>query len=163
MRHPLAAALLLAAVCILRPTASFAQIEEVRISVDGLTCNLCAAGLERSLRRLDSVSSVQVALADETAVVKLKTGAAFDPDTFRTAVRNAGQVARQFELRLSGAVQLQDSRYSLQPGAGSSLAVGRSSAAKLESYVGRVVRVRAIVSSPARSPLELELTDVAVR
>jgi copper chaperone CopZ len=163
MRHPLAAALLFAAICILRPVPSFAQIEEVRIGVDGLTCNLCAAGLERSLRKLDSVSSVQIALADETAIVKLKAGAAFDPDTFRTAVRNAGQEARQFELRLSGAVQRQDGRYRLQSGAGSSLAVGRSSAAKLESYVGRVVRVRAKVSSPARSPLELELTDVAVR
>ena len=163
MRHPLAATLLVAAVYIVRPTPSFAQIEEVRIGVDGLTCNLCAAGLERSLRKLDSVSSVQIALADETAIVKLKAGAAFDPDTFRTAVKNAGQEARHFELRLSGAVQRQDGRYRLQAGAGSSLAVGRSSAAKLDSYVGKVVRVRATVSSPARSPLELELTDVAVR
>lgn len=163
MRHRLAATLLLAAISILRPAPSIAQIEQVRIGVDGLTCNLCAAGLERSLRKLDGVSSVQVALADETAIVTLKAGAAFDPDTFRAAVRNAGQEARQFELRLSGAVQRQDGRYSLQPGAGSSLAVGRSSAAKLESYVGKVVRVRARVSSPARSPLELELTDVAVR
>ena len=163
MRHPLAATLLVAAIYILQPAPAFAQIEEVRIGVDGLTCNLCAAGLERSLRKLDSVSSVQVALADETAIVKLKAGAAFDPDTFRTAVRNAGQVARNFELRLSGAVQRHDGRYSLQPGGGSSLAVGRRSAAKLESYVGKVVRVRATVSSPARSPLELEVTDVAVR
>ena len=152
MRHPLAATLLFAAICILRPAPSFAQIEEVRIGVDGLTCNLCAAGLERSLRKLDSVSSVQVALADETAIVKLKAGAAFDPDTFRTAVRNAGQEARQFELRLTGAVQRQDGRYSLRPGAGSSLAVGRSSAAKLESYVGRVVRVRAKVGARQRRP-----------
>jgi copper chaperone CopZ len=162
MRHPLAATLLFVAY-ILRPIPSFAQIEEVRIGVDGLTCNLCAAGLERALRKLDSVSSVQIALADETAIVTLKAGAAFDPDTFRTAVKNAGQEARQFELRLSGAVQRQDGRYSLQPGAGSPLAVRRSSAAKLESYVGKVVRVRANVSSPARSPLELELTDVTVR
>ena len=163
MRHPLAAALFFAAICILRPAASFAQIEEVRIGVDGLTCNLCAAGLERSLRKLDGVSSVQVALADETATVQLKAGAGFDPDQFRTAVRNAGQEARHFELRLSGAVQRQDGRYSLQPGAGSPLAVGRSSAARLESYVGKVVRVRARLSSPARSPLELEVTHVAAR
>jgi copper chaperone CopZ len=165
MRHPLAATLLFAAMYILQPAPAFAQIEEVRIGVDGLTCNLCAAGLERSLRKLDSVSSVQVALADETATVQLKAGAAFDPDQFRAAVRNAGQEARRFELRLSGAVQRQDGRYSLRPGGGSSLAlaVGRRSAAKLESYVGKVVRVRATVSSPARSPLELELTDVAVR
>ncbi len=163
MRCPLAATLLFAAIYILQPAPAFAQIEEVRIGVDGLTCNLCAAGLERSLRKLDSVSSVQVALADETATVQLKAGAAFDPDQFRAAVRNAGQEARQFELRLSGAVQRQDGRYSLRPGAGSSLAVGASSAAKLEPYVGKVVRVHARVSSPARSPWELDLTLVSVR
>ncbi|MBF8299894.1 MAG: Heavy-metal-associated domain protein [Acidobacteria bacterium] len=163
MRHPLAATLLVAAICILWPAPSFAQIEEVRIGVDGLTCNLCAAGLERSLRKLDSVSSVRIALADDMAHVTLKAGAAFDPETFRAAVTNAGQRTRHVELRLSGAVERQDGRYSLRPGAGSSLAVGASSAAKLEPYVGKVVRVHARVSSPARSPWELDLTDVAVR
>ena len=73
MRHPLAATLLVSALCILWPSLSFAQVEEVRIAVDGLTCNLCAAGLERSLRTLDSVASVQVSLQDESAVVKMKT------------------------------------------------------------------------------------------
>ena len=163
MRHPLAAALLVVVVSILRPSLSFAQFEEVRIAVDGLTCNLCAVGLERSLRTLDSVASVQVSLQDESAVVKMKAGAGFDIEKFRGSVRNAGQEARQFNLRLSGAVQRQDGRYSLQPGSGSPLLVARSSASKLESHVGRVVRVHARVSSPASSPLELEITDVAVR
>lgn len=163
MRRPIAAVLLVAALYILQPPPAFAQIEEVKIGVDGLTCNLCAAGLERSLRKLDAVSSVQIALADQTAVVRLKAGAAFDADKFRTAVKNAGQEAREFELRLSGAVQRQDGRYTLQPGRAAPLAVGRASGAKLESYVGTTVRVRAKVSSPPRSPLELELTDVSAR
>jgi len=90
MRHSIATVLIVAALCVLRPGVSFAQVEEVRIGVDGLTCNLCAAGLERSLRKVAGVSSVQVALEDETALVKLKPGAAFDLETLRTAVRNAG-------------------------------------------------------------------------
>ena len=145
MRHPLAAALLVVVVSILRPSLSFAQFEEVRIAVDGLTCNLCAVGLERSLRTIDSVASVQVSLEDESAVVRMKTGAGFDIEKFRGSVRNAGQEARRFDLRLSGAV------------------VARNSATKLESHVGKVVRVHARVSSPPSSPLELEITDVALR
>ena len=48
----LAATLMVAAISFLRPAPVFAQIEEVRIGVDGMTCNLCAASLERALRKL---------------------------------------------------------------------------------------------------------------
>src|SRR5919108_6410468 len=63
MRYVLAATLVVAAISFLRPAPAFAQVEEVRIGVDGMTCNLCAAGLERALRKLDAVSNVKVALA----------------------------------------------------------------------------------------------------
>jgi copper chaperone CopZ len=155
--------MVVAGISVLRPVPAFAQVEEVRVSVEGMTCNLCAAGLERALRKLDAVSSVKVALADQSALVKLKPGAAFDPDVFRAAVKDAGQYMRHLELRVKGFVQRQERTYRLQPGAGPSFAVGDRSAAKLQSYVGRVVRVRATVSSPPRSPLELELTDVVVQ
>ena len=161
--HLMAATIVVAAMSFLRPVPAFAQVEEVRISVDGMTCNLCAAGLERALRKLDAVASVKVALADQSALVTLKPGAGFDPDLFRTAVRDAGQQMRHLELRVKGFVQRQEQTYRLQPGAGPSFAVGGRSAAKLQAYVGRVVRVRATVSSPPRSPLELELTDVVVQ
>jgi cation transport ATPase len=163
MKHPLAAAIVVAAMSLLRPAPAFAQVEEVRIGVAGMTCNLCAAGLERALRKIDAVSSVTVALADQSALVKLKPGAAFDPDLFRTAVRDAGQQMRHLELRVKGFVRRQERTYRLQPGAGPSFAVADRSAAKLQSHVGRVVRVRATVSAPPRSPLELELTDVVVQ
>ena len=163
MQHILAATLVVAAISFLRPAPVFAQIDEVRIGVDGMTCNLCAAGLERALRKLDTVSSVKVALADQSAVVRLKPGAAFDPDSFRTAVRDAGQLLRQLEVGLRGAVRQHDGGYRVEPRPGVSLAFARVSAARLEPYLGKVVRVRARVSSPARSPLELELTEVAVQ
>ena len=76
------------------PAVASAQIDEVRIVVNGLTCNLCAAGLERSLRKLDGVSSVRVTLEDETAVVTVRKGARFDADRIRAAVTDAGQETR---------------------------------------------------------------------
>ena len=142
------------------PAVASAQIEEVRIVVNGLTCNLCAAGLERSLRKLDVVSSVAVSLDEQAASVRLKPGAAFDADRFRAAVTNAGQDTRYFELRVRGAVRQHDGGFSIEPRPGLLLAFAPASASRLETYTGRNVRLRARVSSSARSPLELALIDI---
>jgi copper chaperone CopZ len=163
MNRSLVATAVFAAVYILQPAPLMAQIEEVKIGVNGLTCNLCAAGLERSLRRLEGVSSVEIAVGEEAATVRLKAGASFDPEKFRAAVKSAGQEAKNFELRLSASVQRESGRYTLQPAGGAALPVRATSAAKLEPFVGRIVRARAKVFSSPPSPLELELTDVAIQ
>jgi copper chaperone CopZ len=160
MRHPLAAILIVMAVAVAAPARASAQIDEVRIVVNGLTCNLCAAGLERSLRKLDVVSKVRVTLDDETALVTLKPGARFDADRFRAAVTDAGQDTRQVELRLRGAVRQQDGAYSVEARPGQLLAFSSSSASKLQHYSGKTIRARARVSSPVRSPLELDLIAI---
>lgn len=162
MKRSIVATLFLAAVCLLRPDPLFAQIEEVKIGVDGLTCNLCAAGLERSLRRLDGVASVDIAASSDAATVRLKPGASFDPDKYRAAVKNAGQQPRDLELRIIGSVRRESGGYVLQPGGGSPLAVRATSSAKLEPYVGKTVRARAKVFSTPRTPIELELSDVSL-
>ena len=145
------------------PANASAQIDEVRIVVKGLTCNLCAAGLERSLRKLDGVSGVRVTLEDETALVTLKPGAGFDADRFRAAVTDAGQETRLLELRLRGAVRQHDGVYGLEARPGLLLAFARTSAARLEPYAGRTVRIRARVASPAHSPLQLDLIDAVLQ
>jgi len=160
MRYPLAAILIVMAVAVAAPARASAQIDEVRIVVNGLTCNLCAAGLERSLRKLDVVSKVRVTLDDETALVTLKPGARFDADRFRAAVTDAGQDTRQVEVRLRGAVRQQDGGYSVEARPGMLLAFSSSSASKLQQYSGKTIRARARVSSPVRLPLELDLIAI---
>ena len=124
---------------------------------------LCAAQLERSLGRLDDVSSIETSVAEEAAIVRLKSGLSFDLDKYRAAVKSAGQEALDFELRLSAVVAVEDGRYSLRPGRGAPLSVRPQSAAKLKPFVGRTVRASARVLSSPRIPVELELTDVAAR
>ena len=160
MRRLIPALAFVTAVALVVPAVASAQIDEVRIVVNGLTCNLCAAGLERSLRKLDVVSKVQVTLDDETALVTLKPGARFDADRFRAAVTDAGQDTRQVELRLRGAVRQQDGAYSVEARPGMLLAFSSSSASKLQQYSGKTIRARARVSSPVRSPLELDLIAI---
>ena len=158
--HRLVVGILLFTGAVLAPAAAYAEIDEVRIVVNGMTCNLCAAGLERSLRKLDGVSDVRVAMDEEAAVVTLKPGARFDPDRFRAAVIDAGQQTRSLELRLHGAVRQQDGAYSVEPRPGMLMAFSRSSAARLQPYAGKAVRLRARVSSAERSPLQLDLLAI---
>jgi copper chaperone CopZ len=135
----------------------------VKIAIDGLTCTLCAAGLERSLRRIDDVSSVEISVPDETAVVRLKSGDGFNPDVFRTAVKSAGQQVRALDVRFSAAVRAENGRYTLQPGGGVALVAEPQSAQRLKPFVGRIVRARARVRSSQQGRLELELTEVVAR
>ena len=142
------------------PAVASAQIDEVKIVVSGLTCNLCAAGLERSLKKVDAVSSVRVSLEDETALVTVRQGAQFDADRLRAAVTDAGQETRRVELSARGAVRGHDGAYTVETSPGVLLAFGRGSADRLQAYAGRTVRVRARVASPARSPLQLDLIAI---
>jgi copper chaperone CopZ len=164
MSRPFATALAVVVASVLWPSYSSAQIEEVKIGIDGLTCNLCAITLERSLRRVDGVENVRVEVGDEAVAVRLKAGVPFNRDQFNAAVKNAGQQARDFELRLRAAVRQQDGKYNLEPaGLRQPFVVHQASAGRLTALVGKTVLARAKVSSSQRSPLELELVDVAVQ
>ena len=143
------------------PAHASAQIHEVKIAVDGLTCSLCAAGLERSLGRLDDVSRVEASVANKAVIVHLKSGSSFDLGKFRTAVSNAGQQARAFELQLSGVVRAEGAGYRLQPGRGMPLMIRAGPADTLRPLIGKAVLAHARVVSPPQSPVELELIDVS--
>jgi copper chaperone CopZ len=164
MSRPFATMGAVVVVSLLWPSYSSAQIEEVKIGIEGLTCNLCAITLERSLRRVDGVEDVRVEVGDEAVTVRLKAGVPFNLEQLNTAVKNAGQQARDFELRLRAAVRQQDGRYSLEPaGVRQPFVVHQASAGRLATLVGKTVLARTKVSSSKRSPLEFELMDVAVQ
>ena len=95
------------------PLPAQAQIEDVTITVDGLSCNLCAAGLDRSLRRVDGVAAVRVVLASQMATLRLKPGARVAPAQLRAAVDRAGQSLRAIELQVRGTLQRENGRYTL--------------------------------------------------
>jgi copper chaperone CopZ len=138
---------------------AYAQVEDVTIKVEGMSCNLCAAGLERSLRRVEGVAAVKVALASQTATIHLKPGVPLAPIKLRTGVENAGQRLRVVEVQIRGALQKEDSGYQLHA-AGQALAFAVRDDARLAALAGKNVRVRARVVSADAAPLELQLIDV---
>ena len=62
---------------------------EVTLAVAGMTCTACAAIIEKTLGRLDGVSSASVNLAAETATIEFDP-TSLGPDELIEAVRTAG-------------------------------------------------------------------------
>ena len=156
----LSAALALMAQLSLVAAPAHAQVEEVKLTVDGLSCNLCAAGLDRSLRRVDGVTGVKVTLATQVATMRLKPGVPVAPRQLRAAVERAGQSLRAMELQLRGTLRHEQGRYQLQPGALAQQFAIRDDA-KLEALAGKIVRLRGRVASFDTPVVELELIDAA--
>lgn len=141
------------------PARAHAQVVDVKVTVEGMSCNLCAAGLERSLRRVEGVATVKVVLASQTATLHLKPGAPLAPARLRAGVENAGQRLRVVEVRLRGSLQRQDGGYEIRP-PGHSQAFAVRDAPKLEGLAGTNVQLRGRVVSAEAAAVELELVDV---
>lgn len=72
------------------------------MKVDGLACPFCAYGLEKKLRALDAVDSIEVKLNEGVVFVDLKPGGAVSEEVLDRVVKEAGFVLR--EIRRKAAV-----------------------------------------------------------
>jgi copper chaperone CopZ len=144
---------------VLFPAPARAQVEEVKITVDGLTCNLCAAGLDRSLRKVDGVTGVKVTLATQVATMRLKPGVRVAPDQLRAAVERAGQSLVGVEVRLRGTLQRSERQYQLRAPELPQVFALRDDA-RLQALAGKTVRLRGRVRPAGAPGFELEVVDV---
>jgi copper chaperone CopZ len=71
-------------------TASPPQGDSLRLNVDGMVCSICAFGVERRLKRLDTVEDVHVNLDSGLVVVTLRPGGSVTDSTLADEVRRAG-------------------------------------------------------------------------
>ena len=95
--------LLLAVLLLTAPIASVAAQEvsarSATIRVDGLSCPFCAYGLEKHLKKIAGVESVEINMKDGKAVVHLKPDAQVNDAALKTAVKKAGFTARGITRR----------------------------------------------------------------
>ena len=155
----LVTALVVMVVLLESPRPARAQVEDLKITVDGLTCNLCAAGLDRSLRRVDGVTAVRVVLSAQVATVRLKPGAQVAPAQLHAAVDRAGQRLRRMELQVRGMLHRENGHYQLQSRAPAQQFAIRDDP-KLEALGERTVRLRGRVVSADAPAVELEVIEV---
>jgi len=74
--------------------AAGAAGQTATIAVDGLSCPFCAYGLEKNLKKVNGIESVQIDLKTGHATVVLKQGVVVEDQALRQAVKKAGFTAR---------------------------------------------------------------------
>lgn len=67
-----------------------AQVESAEVAVEGISCPFCAFGLEKRLRKIDGVGSVEVDLGAGTATLTAVSGESIDLAAIPRAVERAG-------------------------------------------------------------------------
>lgn len=81
-----------------------AQVERATVSVEGMSCPFCAFGVEKRLRRVEGVASVEVALKEGTATVAAAEDGSIDVAGIPGAVRKAGFTPGTIEIVARGTI-----------------------------------------------------------
>ena len=68
---------------------SFAA-ERITVRVNGMVCDFCARGLEKTFTKQESIDSIDVNLTEKVLTITLKEGAALDNEIIEKLVANAG-------------------------------------------------------------------------
>lgn len=70
----------------------------IEIKVEGLACPFCSYGLEKRLKKLEAVESVDVSLKTGDVRVELKPAKNVTEDELRQAVQKAGFTAKEIHF-----------------------------------------------------------------
>jgi len=68
--------------------------QKASIQVDGLSCPFCAYGLEKNLKKVNGIESVDIDMKTGKATVIIKSDRQVDDQALRQAVKKAGFTAR---------------------------------------------------------------------
>lgn len=76
----------------------FSQFVAASIQIDGLTCSMCARGVQEEIKKIPFVESVEVKLNEMVASVKFKKGTEVDAGRLITGVKRAGFSVGELEM-----------------------------------------------------------------
>ena len=116
---------------------------EVSVQVDGLSCPFCAYGLEKKLRKVENVASIEIRVNEGRAVVTPESGTSLELDELEQAVRDGGFTPREVSVTAQGRLTELNGAAALELSNGILLllAEGDQTNALLKSPSGSVVRV----------------------
>ncbi len=94
--------LILAMFALLSVTSTFASINEVRVYVDGLACPFCTFGIEKSLKKVPGIVSLETTIRTGLVRIQMEPGASLDPAAVNEAVKKAGFTPSRIEATITG-------------------------------------------------------------
>lgn len=85
-----------------------ARILSVKISVDGLACPFCAYGVEKKLKRVKGVGSMDIRMQEGTVTLTAEQGQSINFADVPGAIKDSGFSIRQMKLTASGTIMEED-------------------------------------------------------
>lgn len=83
-------------------TSALASVGEVRLYVDGLACPFCTFGIEKSLKKVPGVVSLETTIRTGVVRIQLESGARLDPAALNEAVKKSGFTPSRIEVTVTG-------------------------------------------------------------
>ncbi len=100
---------LLAFVILSAPVPVQARVERATVAVDGMACPFCAFGIEKRLKRVGGVGSIEVSLGAGSAALTASDEGSIDVSSIPEAIRKAGFTPGTIEVTAVGTISAEDS------------------------------------------------------
>ncbi len=94
-------------------SAVFAEIKEVNIEVEGLTCPFCISGLEQKLKAVDGVAQAEIDLKTGNTHITINDKTFTSVEDLNNAVRKAGFSSGKTTVTAKGIITKQHEQYFL--------------------------------------------------
>lgn len=92
----------------------YAEIQQMELAVDGLSCPFCSLGLEKKLKRVEGVAAVAIHMKQGLTDVRPKPGQQLNLAQIRRAVKEAGFTLSDIRLTVNGVVAREDEAWVLE-------------------------------------------------
>ena len=107
-------ALVLVALLFVSATPALASVDEVRLYVEGLACPFCTFGIEKSLKQIPGVVSLETTIRSGLVRIRLEDGARLDPAALCDAIKKSGFTPSRIEVTVTGTLVTRDEHPALK-------------------------------------------------
>ena len=116
MRNGAVANLAVALVALLSAsaTSALASVGEVRLYVEGLACPFCTFGIEKNLKKVPGVVSLETTIRTGLLRIQLEPGTQLDPAALNEAVKKSGFTPSRIEVTVTGTLVTGDEHPALK-------------------------------------------------
>ncbi len=95
-------------------TLALASVDEIQVHVQGLACPFCVFGIEKSLKKVPGVVSVETTIRTGIARLEVKPGTFLDTTELKAAVKKSGFSLDYIEATVTGQLVTRDERPALE-------------------------------------------------
>lgn len=85
-------------------SVAFAEIKEVEIGIDGLSCPFCVFGLKQQMKKIEVIDKLNISLKNSLARITLKESSPLNIKDLKNAIKDAGFSVREIKIFANGEI-----------------------------------------------------------